>query len=317
MLKSRHLTRPKLAFAALVTTAGIVSLAAAPAQAHGEHPAPASGNAPARTAGKAVFLRAELNGRDEVPTAGGPAVGDKDGRAVEVIRIQGNQVSFAVTWKGIGAPTASHVHEGVKGVNGAVKIPFFATALPDTLNAATGTVTVTDPALLRSLTTNPGRFYANLHTAEFPGGAVRGQFRKLDHPVDLQRVLRAGSLVSQGSGKQEVPVAGGPATGDADGRSVGFVRANGREVNFGFAFSGIAAPTLGHIHEGRTGVNGPVVVPLFGTALPATLTGVAGTARGIDPKVVAKIDRDPKGFYTNLHTAEFPGGAVRGQLVRR
>jgi hypothetical protein len=61
---------------------------------------------------------------------------------------------------------------------------------PDTLNAATGTVTVTDPALLKSLTTNPGTFYANLHTAHFPGGAVRGQFRKLDHPVDLNKVLR-------------------------------------------------------------------------------------------------------------------------------
>jgi hypothetical protein len=36
-------------------------------------------------------------------------------------------------------------------------------------------VTVTDKAQLDALKADPGAFYANLHTAEFPGDAVRGR----------------------------------------------------------------------------------------------------------------------------------------------
>ena len=39
-------------------------------------------------------------------------------------------------------------------------------------------------------------------------------------------------------------------------------------------------------------------------------------AAGLDPKLVAQIARHPDGFYTNLHNAEFPAGAIRGQLFR-
>ena len=38
--------------------------------------------------------------------------------------------------------------------------------------------TVADAAVIESIKKNPGKFYANIHTAEFPGGAVRGQFHK-------------------------------------------------------------------------------------------------------------------------------------------
>jgi CHRD domain len=336
-------TKTKLIIAAVaVAAAGIGATGAIAAQAYGsgDHsppalvPAaktapmdhamdhmmdPATGNAEtAKASGPVTFLAAELTGRNEVPAQGGPKVGDPDGRAIEVFRIQGDKVSFAVAWKGIGAPTLSHIHEGAAGVNGAVKVPFFGTALPDTVSAATGAVTVTDQALLDSITENPGKFYANLHTAEFPGGAVRGQLRKLDRPVDLQRVLNFGSLASLDSGDQEVPVAGGPATGDPDGHATSFVWANGSRVDYSFTWSGIAGPTLGHIHQGPVGANGGVVVPLFSApaGIPSSVTGIAGTASNVDPKVVENIGRNPGDFYTNLHTAEFPGGAVRGQLFR-
>jgi hypothetical protein len=32
-----------------------------------------------------------------------------------------------------------------------------------------------DPALLDQLAQHPKRFYVNVHTGEFPGGAIRGQ----------------------------------------------------------------------------------------------------------------------------------------------
>lgn len=139
--------------------------------------------------GKAVYFAASLNGANEVPVANGPAVGDKDGRAVEFLKIQGNQVSFAMKWKGIAPPTAAHIHLGAAGGNGGVKIPFFAEKLPDSVYSVTGSVTVNDAKLLSDLRTNPAGFYANLHTAEFPGGAVRGQLHKLSSSIDFSRAL--------------------------------------------------------------------------------------------------------------------------------
>lgn len=264
-----------------------------------------------------VFLAAELNGRNEVPTPG-QKVGDRDGRAVQVIQIQGKRISFAIAWKGIAAPTAAHIHEGAAGVNGAVKVPFFATALPNGVSAVTGSTTVDDAALLKRLTQNPERFYANLHTAEFKDGAVRDQFRRLDRPVDLDRVLTFGTLVSKGNGANEVPAPNGGKAGDRDGRSLLFVSTKGGRVDFSARWTGIAPPTAGHIHQGRAGVNGAVVVPLFAAenGLPATINGLAGTVNGLDRKLTDNIGRNPEGFYTNIHTAEFKDGAVRDQLSR-
>ncbi|MFJ2232924.1 CHRD domain-containing protein [Streptomyces sp. NPDC087859] len=126
-----------------------------------------------------TILAASLRGANEVPVQGGPAVNDKDGAALEFIKVKGDKVSVAVTWRGTGKPTLLHIHQGAKGTNGGVKVDF--TKLLDKAkgHSVTGTVKVKDGALLDALKTDPGAFYANLHTAEFPGGAVRGQLHQV------------------------------------------------------------------------------------------------------------------------------------------
>jgi len=293
-------------FTALTLATGLLAGAAVSASAHeGEpHPAPA----PAPT-GEATYLVARMTGDQEVPTAlGGPKVGDQDGQAVTYLRIRGNQVSFAIKWKNIAAPTAGHIHAGVTGQNGPVKVGFFG-ALPSTARAVTGSVTVADETLLDSLKTDPESFYSNLHTAEFPGGAVRGQFRKSD-PVDLNTVLRNGPLAALADGDQEV------TGGDVDGQATAFVRARGSKVSYSLKWSGIAAPTAGHIHAGKAGVNGPVAVAFFGSALPETVDGIAGVVTDVNDDTVDAIRHNPSSHYVNIHNADFPGGAVRGQLFR-
>ena len=172
----------KLFTAAIV--AGLMSVGTA-AQAHdGEHHEPVK----PVTSGKPVYLTAFLNGAKEVPTPGGPAVGDTDGFAQALVKIQGNQVSFGLKWRGISAPTAGHIHAGAAGANGPVNVGFFGQALATSLRAGVGTVTVADPAIIESLKKNPQAFYANIHTAEFPGGAVRGQFQKTK-PFNVESVL--------------------------------------------------------------------------------------------------------------------------------
>ena len=87
------------------------------------------------------------------------------------------------------------------------------------------------------------------------------------------------------------------------------------EVCYELTVDGIAADdavVAAHIHAGAAGVAGDVVVPLF-TEPPSG--DMAGCVAEVDPSVVAAIIDDPAGFYVNIHTEAFPGGAVRGQMV--
>lgn len=163
---------------AVVVAAAGMAVAAPPAAAH-------SGS----DTGGAIFA-ASMNGANEVPTQGGPAVGDKDGRALQFVQVKGDKVSVTVKWRGTGKPTALHIHQGAKGTNGGVKVDFTKLLGKDKSNGkgnrVTGTVKVHDAALLAQLKANPNSFYANLHTAEFPGGAVRGQLHKVTTAFDFR-----------------------------------------------------------------------------------------------------------------------------------
>jgi hypothetical protein len=135
-----------------------------------------------------TYYVASLVGANEVQKPGGPKVGDPHGRALEFLRIEGDTVQFAIKWSGIGAPTMAHIHAGARGVNGEVKVAFFEQTLPGSLNAVTGSVTVKDAKLLKEISANPGDFYVNVHTAQFPGGAVRGQLHKV-RPFTFSKAL--------------------------------------------------------------------------------------------------------------------------------
>ncbi|GAB2845354.1 hypothetical protein GCM10027176_56470 [Actinoallomurus bryophytorum] len=127
-----------------------------------------------------VHLVSSLLGRNEVPSARG-AVNDPDGRALEVVEIDGSKVSYSVRWQGISAPTEAHIYAGGPGVDGDLKIELFSSTRSG--DTASGSVRVNDTALLTALVADPGSFYANLDTRQFPGGAVRGQLHRLSQPV--------------------------------------------------------------------------------------------------------------------------------------
>ncbi len=65
-------------------------------------------------------------------------------------------------------------------------------------------------------------------------------------------------------------------------------------------------PTGQHIHTGAAGVPGGVLI-----ALPGTWSG-STTASATD---ISNIIANPAGFYVNVHTTDYPGGAIRGQMV--
>jgi hypothetical protein len=112
------------------------------------------------------------------------------------------------------------------------------------------------------------------------------------------------------SGAQEVP----PADPDGTGMASVWLNQGQGTVCFSFSVEDIALPvTVSHIHVGAAGVAGPPVVPLTG----ADADGVAsGCIADVDPALIKQIRQNPAGYYVNIHNAEFPGGAVRGQLEK-
>ena len=74
---------------------------------------------------------------------------------------------------------------------------------------------------------------------------------------------------------------------------------------------GIGPITAAHIHRGARGVNGP---PVF-TLRRAEEGGYKGCTDGAE-WTQDRIENNPQAFYVNLHTAEYPNGAIRGQLSR-
>lgn len=313
--------RFSLVLAAVIATAASVG-ATSPALAHGDHDGHAdmvmahasSGNSiktPAR--GPSASFTATLTGAQEVPVQGGPAVGDPDGFAQALVQVKGDRVTFALKWQGIGAPTLGHIHQGKTGVNGDVKVPLFTTPMPDTVDAASGQVSVTDAALAQQIRTQPDGFYVNLHSKDFPGGAVRGQLKPVNYRINPLGILEGGSEHALMDGNQEVP-SPGKKVGDPDGRAITFVHPHGQAVDYSMAWVNTGAPTLGHLHEGVFGKNGDVKVPLFASPVPAGIFAISGTAENQDAAVVQQLRSNPSNFYANLHSAEFPDGAVRGQL---
>ncbi|WP_150134518.1 CHRD domain-containing protein [Streptomyces hyaluromycini] len=266
--------------------------------------------------GPTASFVATLTGAQEVPTAGGPAVGDPDGSAQALVQVKDDRVTFALKWQGIGAPTLGHIHQGDKGANGDVKVPLFTSAMPDTVDSAAGQTSVTDESLAKQLRTNPVGFYVNLHSKEFPGGAVRGQLKPVKYQVNPLGIVAGGSELALMDGDQEVRVEG-KKVGDPDGHAITFVHAHGRAVDYSMAWVNIDSPIMGHIHQGVFGKNGDVKVPLFASPVPSGIFAISGTSQKQDRAVVKQIHDSPFGFYANLHTAEFPDGAVRGQLFGR
>ena len=112
-------------------------------------------------------------------------------------------------------------------------------------------------------------------------------------------------LAAQLTGAQEVP---GP--GDADGSGLGVLTVDRKtgEICYALNVSGIAPATAAHIHEAPRGTAGPVQVALA----PPTSGRSAGCV--VDAALAKDLVKDPADYYLNVHNAEFPGGAVRGQL---
>jgi hypothetical protein len=178
--------------AGIAAAAALGTLAISAASANSDVTPPAGITVPGNSAGAPATLVASLEGRNEV-NPGAP-----QGQALELIGIQGNTLSYSVSWRGIGTPTEADIHAGGRGVDGPVVVPLFTTPRPAD-GFASGSVTVTDPTLFDALRSNPQGFYADLHTTAFPDGAARAQLHALNHAVSTSGVAALQESVVLGS----------------------------------------------------------------------------------------------------------------------
>jgi hypothetical protein len=107
-----------------------------------------------------------------------------------------------------------------------------------------------------------------------------------------------------------------PGPGDPDGTGLAVLQLNPGtgQVCFQLLVSDITLPAAAaHIHEAAAGVAGPVVVPL---APPDASGFSSGCVSDVDRELILDILQNPEEYYVNVHTSDFPAGAVRGQLSK-
>jgi hypothetical protein len=119
---------------------------------------------------------------------------------------------------------------------------------------------------------------------------------------------------AQLSGSNEVPANGTGASGTAG------LTFEGGVVSYAIEVHGITDVLFSHIHSGPAGVNGPVRVFLFRGPQPGTFDGVlvqgsftAADVTGVTFDELVSQMRSGDA-YVNVHTTQFPGGEIRGQV---
>ena len=207
-----------------------------------------------------------------------------------------NSVTFSTTLSNFSygdTIKAAHIHVGDAVNNGSIVLPFTIVATGAAMEAKAVNVRQT---LIDSLINNVTDFYANIHTAQMPGGLLRGQIGK--------NILQAYNVSLSGTNESN------PVTTTATG--IAIVRIN--EDNK--LFSKITINNLetgdtlrfAHIHIGATGANGPVITNLADTRNDFGTTQTRMISAGLADSIATKM------IYVNVHSNFSPGGKMRGQI---
>ncbi len=106
------------------------------------------------------------------------------------------------------------------------------------------------------------------------------------------------------TGKQEVPKGSPVGHGIVN---VNLKAASGK-VCWTFELVGLRGAMSAHIHRAPLRKAGPIVVALGGRYKAKGCTSAP-------KKTIEAIESHPNAYYVNVHTAKYPNGAIRGQLV--
>ena len=233
---------------------------------------------------------ATLDGASEVPSNNSTATGTGTFTYNPVTRI----LSGTVTYTGLTNVTNGHIHKGAVGETGGPVVPF-TTPFTSPINFQSVALT---QAQVDDLMNN--LYYVNIHTQTFPDGEIRGQLIKQGSVNTTPTTFNATI-----NGASEVPANASTATGTG----VFSYNPVTKILTGTVTYTGVTA-TNAHIHKGAAGVSGGVVFPLTPLASPIAFISVAlTTAQAND--LFANL------YYVNIHSAAFPDGEIRGQMIKQ
>ena len=137
-----------------------------------------------------------------------------------------------------------------------------------------------------------------------PADAGHGAGSTTARPAQKAAVVLRATL----KGSNEVP---GPGDPNGSGSVTIRLHAGAGKVCAHATWMRIGTPVAAHIHKGRRGVSGAVIVDLT-----SAVTGGAHCVTGVPTAAIHKIARHPKTYYFNIHSVRYQAGAIRGQLHR-
>jgi hypothetical protein len=130
-----------------------------------------------------------------------------------------------------------------------------------------------------------------------------------DEHKDKKKTNHGATIKAMLTGAAESP---GPGDPDGSGEVAMKVEMGQKQLCFDVKVANIDAPTAGHVHKGAAGQSGPAVVVLS----QVMADGAWKNCVSADAQLIGDIQRNPEGYYFNVHNAAYPDGAVRGQFTR-
>lgn len=119
-----------------------------------------------------------------------------------------------------------------------------------------------------------------------------------------------GGFGAELSGANEVcegDTCGGEGTGTAEVD----INSDRNELCYEMTLEGVENVRAAHIHTGRDGEAGPVLIDL---EYQGDDSGGEGCVDGIEEATLEDVAEEPGNFYVNVHSERYSDGAVRGQL---
>lgn len=144
---------------------------------------------PTAASAQTTIFQSYLNGGNEVPPNASPATGT----ATFTYDATMGRLSSVITFTSLVSPTvAAHIHTGAAGVNGPIIIGFADFLVGVTSGSYTSTIFLNGAqrAALDLHAAGEGvGLYANVHTAMFPAGEIRGQLEVSTVPEPMSLLL--------------------------------------------------------------------------------------------------------------------------------